>query len=161
MKILIKFFSILFFSLNVEGQIVKQQFEFEGNKFEYSFISSKHTSNKFYIVITKNDTKFTDLEKTINNCITKKKNIGNVYFFAIPSELSNKKENIVLDFMNDILSKRKLIDKEMNILVDENYFVLYEEERIKNKGKYKTCFLNKIHRTTILKSSDNICKSLN
>ena len=63
--------------------------------------------------------------------------------------------------MSDILSKRKLIDKEMNVIADGNYFNLYEETRTSNNGKYKNSFLNKIHKTTILNSSDNICSFLN
>jgi hypothetical protein len=161
MKNLIKIFSLLFFSLNIQGQTNKQQFEFDSSQIEYLFIPSKHISNKFYIVITKNENQFSDLEKRVSKCVAKKKNIGNIYILVIPNNLLSEKEKVVLDFMNDILSKKKLIDKQMNLIVDENYFALYEDIRIKNKGKYKTCFLNKIHKTTILKTTDNICKTLN
>jgi hypothetical protein len=158
---LIKILSIILFSLNIKGQTTKQNFKFNNNKIEYSIIFSKNISNKFYVVITKNEPHFSDLEKRVTNCILKKKKLGNIYILSIPNNLFNEKEKLVLDFTNDILSKKKLIDKQMNVVVDENYFTLYEETRIKNKGKYKTCFLNKIHKLTIFNTSDNICKTLN
>ncbi|MCX6172309.1 MAG: hypothetical protein NT048_05655 [Flavobacterium sp.] len=161
MKKLIKILIILFFSFNSFGQIIKQQFEFESNKIEYSFISSKYSSNKFFIVITKNETELKNLIKIVNKCFKTEKKIRNIYFFAIPNNLTNNKESIVLDFIYNILSKKKLIDKEMNVIADENYFKLYEETRFNNKGKYKNSFLNKIHKTTILNLNDNICSFLN
>ena len=160
MKYIFKLLVFILFCMNTYGQKNNNDF-FTYNKKEvyYSTYNFKNVSNKFNIIIIQN--KNIEFEKEIKLCIKKKKKLGNIYYIFIPEEFSEQKEELVLEFMSDILSKRKLIDKEMNVFADGNYFNLYEETRTSNNGKYKNSFLNKIHKTTILNSSDNICGFLN
>ena len=48
----------------------------------------------------------------------------------------------------------------MNVIASSDNFKLYEETRIKNKGKYKNSFLNIIKKLIILKDN-NICDFIN
>lgn len=78
----------------------------------------------------------------------------------IPAKFNKNKETFILEFLSDILSKRKLIDKKMNITAYYDYTKLYEETRGKNKRKYKNSFLNKINNLFIVKSNYSFCNYL-
>jgi len=159
MENIFKYLVFILFCVNTYGQKNNKDF-FAFNKKEvyYSTYNFKNVSNKFNIIIIQN--KNIEFEKEIKLYIKKKKNIGNIYFICIPEEFSEQKEELVLEFMSDILSKRKLIDKEMNVIADANYFNLYEENRSSNNSKYKNSFLNKINSMNILKTNDNLYKLL-
>lgn len=154
---------ILFFLLtNINGQITKKnQFYIDSVSIDYTSLTKNSASNKFYIVVLDNKTAVLDFEKNIKNCIRRKHNVNSIYYIEIPKEFENQKENFVLEYISDILSKKKLIDKEMNIISSANYYKLYEETRMKNKGKYKNSFLNKINKLTILKANGNVCAFIN
>ncbi len=153
---------ILFFSLtNINGQITKKnQFYIDNVRVEYTSFTKKSIDNKFYIVVLDNETQILDFEKNIKNCVKRKHDTDNIYYITIPKEYENQKENFVLEYITEILSKQKLIDKEMNVIASSDNFKLYEETRIKNKGKYKNSFLNIIKKLIILKDN-NICDFIN
>lgn len=132
----------------------------ENQEVDYLFISSKSNSNTFQIIITDNEFKNDNLKKILKRCSKKKENVGIIYFVVIPQEFKDIEEKFTLEFISSVLSKRKLIDKEMNVVVNKDYLKFYEETRIKNKGKYKNSFLNKVSKLTILESGENICNYL-
>ena len=154
---------ILFFLLtNINGQNTKKnQFYIDSVSIEYTSFTKNSASNKFYIVVLDNKTLVLDFEKNIKNSIKRKHNVNSIYYTVIPKEFENQKESFVLECISEILSKKKLIDKEMNIISNADYFKLYEETRKKNKGKYKNSFLNKINKLTILKDNENVCAFIN
>ncbi len=155
-------FILLLLLTNSNGQITKKnQFYIDTIRVEYNSFTKKATNNKFYIVVLDNKAQLLDFEKNIKNCIKSKPNASIIYYLAIPKEFEKQKESFVLEYISEILSKKKLIDKDMNIIANKDYFKLYEETRIKNKGKYKNSFLNKISNLILLKINDNLCSFIN
>ena len=145
----------------MNGQtVVKEQFLYDSVKINYSFISSKLNNTKFNIIIEESDTTISTLEKNVKNCVKNKKKVGSVFYVIIPDKFNKNKEAFILELLSDILSKRKLIDREMNIIAHNDYTKLYEETRGQNKGRYKNSFLNKIAKISIIKSNDSFCKYL-
>lgn len=159
MRKLLFLIGFYFFCQNVVAQkILREDFEFKGTKYSYSLITAKSRSVYFNIVIVGNDIANNDVEKTIKICSSKNK--GSVYYLVIPEKEQNEKESLVLEFICDVLSKRKLIDKEMNVISDGNYVALYEKTKVSSRSKYKNCFLNKISNQAIISDFKNICKYL-
>ncbi len=161
MKNLLKYTTLFLFFLKMNGQtVVKEQFLYENVKIDYSFISGKSNNIKFNVIIEESDIKINTIGQKIKNCFKNKKKLGDIFYIVIPHKFNNNKVTFVLELLSDILSKRKLIDKEMNIIAHYDYTKLYEEIRVKNKGKYKNCFLNKINNLSIVKNNDSICNYL-
>lgn len=154
--------SIMFLNcLEFNGQtIFKESFNFEDRKVSFLKMTTKKIG-EFNFIIKEVDTDSIKLINEIKKCYSKKKStLSSSYIFFIPKEFTNKKEEIVLEFISFVLSQIKLIDWEMNVIADENYFNLYEETRTSNNGKYKNSFLNKINSMNILKTNDNLYKLL-
>lgn len=154
---------LLLFFLQSNGQtIFKEHFLFDSKEVEYSSTTGKHIKGKFYIVIQNTETGTGQFIDDIKNCLKKKKSFDfNYYYLIVPKEFSNQKEALVLEFIKDILSKHKLADSEMNIISDNDYFMLYNETRSINRGRYKHVFLNKINSLKILDKNNSICELLN
>lgn len=161
MEKLIKILVVLFFAQSNGQTIFKDNFLFESTNVEYNSIGGKFSKGKFYIIIKDSDVNKLEFDKKIKNCLNRKKNKYNYYYLIIPKDFSNKKEELVLEFIKDILGKRKLLDSEMNIFSDKNYFEKYEEKRQINHGKYNHVYLNKINSLTFFKENNNICDFLN
>ena len=149
---------VFLFSINMYSQKTNcEKILIENQEIDYLFISSKSNSDTFQIVIVDDEFEKDNLKKILKRCSKKKENVGSIYFVAIPKEFKNNEGKFTLEFISSILSKKKLIDKEMNIVTNKNYSSLYEETRIKNNGKYKNSFLNKVNKLSIIDSVENIC----
>ena len=149
---------VFIFCVNMYSQKTTcEKISIENQEIDYLFISSKSNSNTFQIIIVDNEFEKDNLKKIVKRCSKKRENIGSIYFVAIPKEFKNVEEKFILEFICSILSKKKLIDKEMNLITNKNYSSFYEETRIKNNGKYKNSFLNKVNKLSIIDSVENIC----
>lgn len=142
-------------------KISSDQFTFEKDVIKYSYVKSKKDSNKFYVVIVNEDIKVDDIEKTIKKCSKNNKSFGNIYYVVVSKIYTENFQQLMLEFLTDVMSKRKLIDKEMNIISDRDFRNFYDETRIKNKSKYKNCFLNPINKFFKFEAIQQICDFIN
>ncbi len=159
MKLIIQ---ILFLLLHFksQSQIKKsEQFIFENEKIDYLFYSKKINSNDFYILIFNESDEKEKIILEIQKCITVNKKLNKLYLLIIPEKFYYKKEKFILEFLSDVLSKRKLIDKNMILITENDFEDYYNDFKIKNK-RYNKCFLNKIKKYTLIKEKSTICNLL-
>jgi hypothetical protein len=97
--------------------------------------------------------------KKLKNCNIESNRIGSIYYIVIPEEFTEEEDELVLEFLSYIFSRRKLVDKELNIIADGNYFSLYEK-KIALTRRYKNGLLNKIEKLSIIEYDDNLCEFL-
>jgi hypothetical protein len=149
----------LILTFNLYSQKVnKDTFSFIGEKIEYTIKLAKKNNENFNIIIINDSVSSEKLKLRIIDYINEKCNINETYFIVIPSKFLIKKEDFVLNYICEILSKRKLIDRKMNIISDENYFNFYNQIKEKNKSKYNNCYLNKIQKLVLINENSTIKK---
>ena len=136
----------------------KDFFSYKEEKVLFNFINSKVNSNKFNVIIFESKSP-DEILKTIKTCTKANKHIGSIYYLVIPEEFTEEKDELVLEFLSDIFSKRKLVDKEMNIIADGNYFSHYQD-KIALTRRYKNGLLNKIEKLSIVGTEDSLCNFL-
>lgn len=159
MKDILMCFVFFIVSAHANAQVTNNDFFFyKGKRVDFSFVNTKANSNKFNVVIFESASN-AEIEKRIKACTKGKKYIGGIHYLVIPKEFSAEKEELVLEFLSAILSKRKLVDKEMNIVADGNYLTLYKE-KIAQTRKYNGGVLNKIEKLSLVRKGDNWCDIL-
>jgi hypothetical protein len=159
MKNIIRYFIVFIVCACANAQETSEDFfDYKEKKLAYNVINSETNSNKFNVIILKSISNERILKK-IKTCNIESKHIGSIYYIVIPKEFTEEDE-LVLEFLSYIFSKRKLVDKEMNIIADENYFSLYEEKIMRTR-RYKNGLLNKIEKLSIVKIEENWCEFLN
>lgn len=104
-----------------------EKFFFKNKEVEY-YSLLPHTQKSFTIVFKNELTNKSFFFNQLQNCCKNRKIKKNYYLLTIPLEFSNEKEILVLEFINAIISTRKLIDQKMSIIADDNYFQLYKKQ---------------------------------
>ncbi|MFY0482835.1 hypothetical protein ACI6PS_09515 [Flavobacterium sp. PLA-1-15] len=159
MRNILRCFIIFIFCAYANAQQTnKDFFSYKEEKVLFNFINSKASSNNFNVVIFESKSP-DEILKRIKTCTKENKQIASIYYLVIPKEFTEEKDELVLEFLSDILSKRKLVDKEMNIIADGNYFSLYKD-KIALTRRYKNGLLNKIEKLSIVKTEDSLCNFL-
>lgn len=155
-------FYLLFLLISIEAysqKISKETFNYNAKSFEYYVCESNSNTASFTVIICYKTSENKDWVKKIKKCQNKNNAIGTVYVLLLPMKIDNE-ESFTLDFICDILSKRSLMDFDMNLISSSNFFTSYEDFRKKNGPKYKNCFLNKITKHHALSKDDEICDLL-
>lgn len=156
MKNMLSYFIIFCVFTSVNAQKTSDDFfYYKEKKLTYGTINFIGNSNTFNVMIFESFNIDNVLDK-IKSCNENSDNIGSIYYIIIPIEYNAEKDELVLEFLSDIFSKKKLVNKEMNIIADGNYFSLYEE-KIAHTRRYKKGLLNKIEKLNIIKTKENMC----
>ena len=139
---------------NAQSKLFRHEFESLNQKFNYALYSNpKLSKQNFYIIILEDESPDKIL-KNISKC-------GNIHSDFIILNLENQnltgvnKEQLLFDFINDITSRRKLLDLEMVLILNTDFTNFYSQNR--NDRKKASGFLNKINKTYVLKNSNQFC----
>lgn len=156
-KLFLIFFTIISI-LNTSAQSVqKDYFEYNNNKIYYSLINSKENSNKFVIFLDEKENNFNNFQKKIKKCKIK----CNIYYFNIPKNYYSESDLLAQEFIIDILSKKKLIDKDLIYISKKDYTKIYEETKKTKKNRYKGIYLNNIKDKILINNDNEVCEFIN
>jgi hypothetical protein len=159
MKNIIRYFIVFVFCSYANAQETSEDFfDYKEKKLVYNVVYLKTNSTKFNVIILKSIS-YEQILKKLKTCNIESKRIGSIYYIVIPEEFIEEKDELVLEFLSYIFSRRKLVDKELNVIADGNYFSLYEKKIVLTR-RYKDGLLNKIEKLNIIEYDDNLCEFL-
>src|SRR5690606_36385726 len=127
---------VILFSLNIYSQRrISEKIKFQDSVLNYELITNaKPIISDFYVIINENSEVNSDLIKSLKNCY---KLNTDFYFLNIGAKKysKNEKENLLLEFIKQLMDRRKLNDSKLHIVLNSDYSDMYNNEYIKNNLK--------------------------
>lgn len=143
---------ILLFINSIYGQkVLNYSFEVESEQYNYSYIE-KDSTDSFTVIFLDKDCEYS-LE-LIKKCCKE-----STYVFKLDQNITLTTDAIFVSLLADILSKKKLIDKKMNLISTIPVYEYYSYFLKYNK-KHNGVLLNKINLFKIINKKID-CESLN
>jgi len=143
---------VILFSLNIYSQRrISEKIKFQDSVLNYELITyAKPIISDFYVIINENSEVNSDLIKSLKNCY---KLNTDFYFLNIEAKKysKNEKENLLLEFIKQLMDRRKLNDSKLHIVLNSDYSDMYNNEYIKNN-------LKEISELKIMTLENSICE---
>jgi hypothetical protein len=144
-------FLLIIISFNTYSQLkLNDRFDFKESSLKFSIYSyGNPTISDFFVVINSNLGRTISLIESLNKC---SKERYDFYFLNIGKEKysDNDMQQLLIQFIEYITSRRKLVDSNMHLILEYDYSSQYEKERYVRK-------LNEITKLKILNQENSIC----
>lgn len=153
-------FLLLPFSQKAQNKIIEDKEYTNDLSIEYTILDNYMDKSQIgfsnvYIFIGKDNIK-KNIKSIKNHLRTKKLDRSIFCFLEIPKKFNqDESEKLFLDFIVNILEKRKLVESDLIVFTDKDYTKKYENQRLENlsiqkeklssqRNRYNSIYLNEI-----------------